>query len=289
MPGPVLAFALPVVLFLTFWALCYWPLADFINVVKATVKSGSAWIARSRAGKWTVGHSGPLGTYAPILLVIVLGGVTAICAGYLFGELVEQVRRSTSALYRADHAIHTWFGHEHQAAMTDLFKTATDIGGAAGLAVIVAVVTAILAVRKERASAIFVVVTAASGAILNLVLKTIFARTRPDLTTALTVARWYSFPSGHAMGSFITFGALAYIALRQPWPWVAKSAALAAALTMIVLVGLSRVYLGVHWTSDIAGGWSAGAVWLTSAMVAFEMLLRLRQRHGANEMPTSPW
>jgi undecaprenyl-diphosphatase len=80
------------------------------------------------------------------------------------------------------------------------------------------------------------------------------------------------------MGSCITFGALAYVALRQPWPWAAKSAALALALTMVVLVGLSRVYLGVHWASDIAGAWSASAVWLASAVVAFEMLLRLRQR-----------
>lgn len=276
----VFAFALPVVLFLTFWALCYWPLAGLINVAKATAKSGSAWFARSRVGKWTIGHSGPLGSYAPILLVIVLGGITAIFAGYLFGELVEQVRRSTSALYRADQAIHTWFGHERQPAMTVLFWTVTTLGGPAGLAVIVPVAAAILLVRKERASAIFLLVTASSGAILNLVLKTIFARTRPDLATALTVARWYSFPSGHAMGSYITFGALAYIALREPWPWVARSAALAIALTMIVLVGLSRVYLGVHWTSDIAGGWSAGTVWLVSAVVAFEMLLRLGQRRS---------
>jgi undecaprenyl-diphosphatase len=78
------------------------------------------------------------------------------------------------------------------------------------------------------------------------------------------------------MGSFITFGALAYIVLRQTWPWLAKSAGLAIAMTMVVLVGLSRVYLGVHWASDIAGGWSAGTVWLASAVSAFEIILRLR-------------
>jgi membrane-associated phospholipid phosphatase len=287
MPPSFLAFALPVVLFLTFWALCYVPLAGLVGVAKATAKSGSAWVARSRVGKWTIGHSGPIGSYAPILLVMALGGIAAIGAGYLFVELAEQVRLTTSAVYRADQAIHTWFGHERRPAMTVLLSTATTIGGTAGLGVIVAVVVAVLLVLKERASAIFLVVTAGAGALLNLGLKMIFARARPDLATALAVARWYSFPSGHAMGSFITFGALAYIALRQPWPWVAKSAGLAIALTIVVLVGLSRVYLGVHWTSDIAGGWSAGAVWLASAVVAFEMLLRLRQRRrGAG--PTSP-
>ena len=287
MPPSLLAFALPVVLFLTFWALCYMPLAGLVRVAKAGAKMGSAWIARSRVGKWAIGHSGPIGSYAPILLVMALGGIAAISAGYLFVELAEQVRRTTSAVYRADQAIHTWFGHERQPAMTVLLSTATTIGSTAGLGAIVAAVVTMLVLLKERASAIFVVVTAGAGALLNLGLKMIFARARPDLASALAVARWYSFPSGHAMGSFITFGALAYIALRQPWPWVAKSASLAIALTIVVLVGLSRVYLGVHWTSDIAGGWSAGTVWLVSAVVAFEMLLRLRQRRrGAG--PTGP-
>jgi undecaprenyl-diphosphatase len=287
MPSSALAFALPVLLFLTFWGLCYRPLAGLVWVVEAGVKSGSAWLVRSRMRKWTTGQSGPLGSYAPILLVMVVGAIAAIGAGYLFVELAEQIRLTTSAVDRADLAIQTWFGHERQPAMTVLFSTATSIGGALGLGAIVAVVAAMLLVRKERASAIFVVVTAGVGALLNLGLKAIFARARPDLASALIQARWYSFPSGHAMGSFITFGALAYIALRRPWPWAAKSAALAMALTMVVLVSVSRVYLGVHWGSDIIGAWSAGTVWLASAVVAFEMLLRLRQRRrGA--APASP-
>ena len=131
------------------------------------------------------------------------------------------------------------------------------------------------------------IVTAGVGALLNLGLKLIYARARPDLTSAIAVARWYSFPSGHAMNSFITFGALAYIALRQPWSWMAKSAGMAVALTMATLITMSRVYLGVHWASDVVGGWSAGTVWLASTVTAFEMLLRVRQRRrGA--APTGP-
>jgi undecaprenyl-diphosphatase len=287
MPPSFLAFALPFVLFLTFWALCYTPLAGLARAVTTGMKSGSAWVARSRVGKWAVRHSGPIGPYASILLVMAFGGISAIGAGYVFGELVEQFRLTTSVVYRADQAIHTWFGHERQPAMIAVLRTATTIGSMVGLAAIVAVVAAVLLVRKERASAIFVVVTAGVGALLNLGLKMIFARTRPDLASALAVARGYSFPSGHAMDSFITFGALVCIAFRQHWPWNAKSAVLAIALTMVVLVGLSRVYLGVHWASDIAGGWSAGTVWLTCAVMAFEMLLRLRERRRGGA-PTGP-
>jgi undecaprenyl-diphosphatase len=275
-PLSVLAFAAPVILFLAFWALCYWPLASFNRVVEASAKRGSARLLSSRAGIWAARHAGPFGPYAPMVLVLVLGGAAAVGAGYLFVELAEQARLTTSIVYRVDQAVHTWFGHMRQPAVTVLLGTATNIGGTAGLATLVSVVAALLLARHQRASAIFVVVTAGAGALLNLGLKLIFARARPDLASAIAEARWYSFPSGHAMSSFITFGALAYLVLRQPWPWVARSAGLSVAMTMVVLVGLSRVYLGVHWASDIAGGWSAGTVWLISAVAAFEMLLRLR-------------
>jgi hypothetical protein len=208
------AFVLPVVLFLIFWALFYKPLAGLISVVKESAKSGAAWIARSRVWIWSVGHSGSLGSYAPILLVIAVGAIAAIGAGFLFAELVEQVPLTSSVVYRADQAIHTWFGHERQPAMTTLFETATNVGGTVGQGALVAVVAAMLLVRKQRTSAIFVAVTAGTGALLNLGLKMIFERTRPDLATALIAARWYSFPSGHAMDSFITFGTLAYLHVR---------------------------------------------------------------------------
>lgn len=278
-----LAVVLPLGLFLTFWALCYL-LGSLIGVVKLAVKRGAGWVGRSRVGKWTTRHSGGLRSYAPVLLVMALGGVAAVGAGFLFAELVEQLRLNTSGVYRFDQAVHAWFEHERTPGMTSLLRTVTMIGGSLGLGTLVGITALVLFIRKERASAVFVVVTAGAGMLLNLGLKLIFARKRPDLKTAIAVARWYSFPSGHAMNSFIVFGALAYIALRQHWQWTAKSASLAIGLTMVALIGLSRVYLGVHWTSDIAGGWSAGTVWLMSAVVAYEMVLRLRQRRrGAHE------
>jgi undecaprenyl-diphosphatase len=274
----VVVFAVPVLLFVTFWALCYRPLAHIISVAKAGAKRGSAWVIRSRLGKWAIAHSGTFGSYAPILLVMAAGGVAAMGAGYVFVELAERIQLTTSVVYRADRAIHGWFLHERQAGLTALLSAMTTTGSGLGLGAIVAAVATTLLVRKERASAIFVVVTVGAGALLNQGLKTIFARARPDMASAIGIVRSYSFPSGHAMESCIAFGALAYLALRQPWPWAARSAGLALAATMVALVGVSRVYLGVHWASDIAGGWSAGTVWLAFAVVAFEMLLRLRQR-----------
>lgn len=278
LPSLLVAAALPVILFLALWALIHGPLIHLVHAVKAGARSVSRRIARSAAGIWISGHSGPFGRYAPSLLIVGVGGLTALGAGCLFVELAEHLRRETSTVNAVDQAVHAWFGQERQPALTALLGSVTQFGGTIALSVIVAGVAAVLLVRRDRATAVFLIATTGAGALLNLGLKLIFERERPDLSSAITIARWFSFPSGHAMASFITFGALAYIALRQPWSWGRTSACLAVAHTMVVLVGLSRVYLGVHWVSDIAGAWSAGAVWLATAVVAFEMLLRLHRR-----------
>jgi undecaprenyl-diphosphatase len=280
LPSLLVATALPMILFLALWALIHGPLIHLVHAVKAGARGVSGWISRSAAGIWLGSHSGPFGRYAPILLIVAGGGLTALGAGYLFVELAEHLRRDTSTVNAVDQAVHAWFGQVRQPARTALLGSVTQFGGTIALAAIVAGVAAILVARKERATAVFLIATTGIGALLNLGLKMIFERERPDLSSAISVARWFSFPSGHAMGSFITFGALAYIALRQPWSWGRASACLAAAQTVVLLVGLSRVYLGVHWVSDIAGAWSAGAVWLVTAVVAFEMLLRLHRGAG---------
>jgi undecaprenyl-diphosphatase len=285
----LLDFTIPVVLFLVLWMAFYYPLAGVALGVKAAVKLGSARLARTGLARWATGYSGWKGlrSYAPILLVVGLGGLAALGAGYLFLSLALHFRLTTSAVYRADQAAHAWFQHQRSPGLTALFSTMTLIGGTIGLSSLVAVLLTLLLVWKERASALYLVLTAVGGALLNLGLKMIFARARPDLTSAISVARWYSFPSGHAMDSFVVFGSMAYLALRQPWRWRVESACLAGALTLAALIGVSRIYLGVHWLSDIIGGWCAATVWLATTTVAFEMLLRLRQRRRGAQ-PSAP-
>jgi hypothetical protein len=139
MPAAVLVSLAPVALFLTFWALCYWPLAGLASVLKAGAKRASAWVVR---------RSGPIGSYASIFLVIAVGGVAAIGAGRLFVELAEQVQLTTSAVNHDDQAIHTWVGHERQAAITALLTTATTMGGPVAGASIVAAVAVASPVEK---------------------------------------------------------------------------------------------------------------------------------------------
>ncbi|HVT61156.1 MAG TPA: phosphatase PAP2 family protein [Thermoanaerobaculia bacterium] len=288
-PTLPVAFALPVVVFLALWAALYFVFGALEIGLRATAQRASARVVRTRLARWTVAHSGWSGlrSSTPMVLVLILGGIAAFAAGWAFIEIAEHFRLTTSSVYHADHAVNAWFQNERHPAFTALLDAATVAGGPLGMASVVILVAAGLLLRKHGASAVFVVVAAVGGALLNLALKMIFERVRPPAAAAIAVAKGYSFPSGHAMGSFVVLGSIAYVVLRQTFRWKGKSALLAMLVTAILLVGLSRVYLGVHWISDIAGGWSAGAVWLATATVAFETLLRVRQlRHGVSPPST---
>src|SRR5437763_7286284 len=110
------------------------------------------------------------------------------------------------------------------------------------MGVLVAVVAISLFLQKKIASAIFTIVTAIGGFLLNAGLKAIFMRARPDAATAIALANWYSFPSGHAMASFIILGSMAYLTLRIASGWLVKSAIFSFIVMLIILVGMSRLY-----------------------------------------------
>lgn len=270
----------PVALFMLLWALYFKPLAGIALATQAAAKGMAAWVARTGLGKraqssaaWTRAR-----TYSRIVIVLMLGVAAAIGAGVLFTEIAERVRVASSAVNRFDQAVWSFLATERFPWLTSMFDAATLAGGWVGMVSLVLVTAAVLVKRNDRSSAVFVVGTAAGGELLNTALKAYFARARPDLSVALASANWYSFPSGHAMSSFIVLGAISYVVLRQPWRWKVKSAFLAGATSFVLLVGLSRVYLGVHWASDIAGGWTAATMWLAAVTVAFELALRRRKR-----------
>lgn len=271
--------AIPLIIFLTLWVLFYLPLAGVGSLVGKAARGASTWVGQTRLGRWTAGRRGwhGLRPYLPLVVVILAGAIIAAIAAHVFVELAQDYGVATSRVYRIDRAAHDWFFQERQAGFTSLLRDITFFGGGMGILLVVGSATTVLILFKEPNLAGYLAGTAIGGIILNSGLKLLFARTRPDLASAAAVAHWYSFPSGHAMESFIVYGALAYITLRQPWPWKIDSAVLALAVTMIILIGLSRVYLGVHWVSDIAGGWSAGAVWLVTATVAFDMVMRRKK------------
>jgi undecaprenyl-diphosphatase len=228
--------------------------------------------------------------YLPVVAIIAGGLVLAFVAGDAFADLAEMMHANSPQLRRIDTAVHDAAVYYRDTSSTTFFVAAAMTGSPTGLGVISLAVILAIALR-HRYRAIYLAVTIAGGAILNLVLKSMFERQRPDLSAALRHAHGYSFPSGHAMGSTVVFGSLAYLIFRTKWPWRLRSFLMSLSIAAIIAVCASRIYLGVHWTSDIGAGISAGGLWVGATTTAYEVFRRVRrvreQRLAANETSLS--
>ncbi|RWB54512.1 MAG: phosphatase PAP2 family protein [Mesorhizobium sp.] len=151
----------------------------------------------------------------------------------------------------------------------------TALGSTSVLVLITSAVIIYLLLIRRPATALFVFVAVAGGQVLSSLLKFEVDRPRPDLVSHLVNETSFSFPSGHAMLSAITYLTLGSLAARFLPDRATKVFLLALAVLVTVLVGTSRVYLGVHWPSDVLAGWCAGFAW---AMLCW-LAARLLQRH----------
>jgi membrane-associated phospholipid phosphatase len=225
-------------------------------------------------------------SWAPVLSILIAGFAAAALTGWIFAELAEELREASPRLLAIDERIHGAAVNLHTHAGTDFFTFFTLVGTPVGLALLCVIVSILLAIEKRYRWVAYLAVTTGVGALLNISLKAYFARERPDLSVALRHASGYSFPSGHAMGAAVVFGALAYVGLRRFKTWRARSATLAIAVTSILAIALSRIYLGVHWVTDIVAGISAGTLWVVAATLAYETFRRvrlIRSRRGESE------
>jgi undecaprenyl-diphosphatase len=169
----------------------------------------------------------------------------------------------------------------------------TSLGGYPVVILTTVCAIGFLLITGKRHAALLVFVSTGGGMLLSSELKGLFERPRPDLVPHAVQVYTMSFPSGHAMlsaATYLTLGAL--LARVQPRPWV-RLYLLAVAVALTLLIGASRVYLGVHWPTDVLAGWSAGAAW---AMLCWTVALWLQRRgkvetgaeDGRGDMMASP-
>jgi undecaprenyl-diphosphatase len=142
-------------------------------------------------------------------------------------------------------------------AMRDL----TALGSSTVLVLFVLAVAGALLARGQYHALVFLLVAALGGMLLNNLLKPFFGRARPDIALRLTEVTSLSFPSGHAMGSAVIYFTLAALLARLVEPRALKLYFLGLAALLSFLVGASRVYLGVHYPSDVLAGWTVGLAW----------------------------
>ncbi|HVT04346.1 MAG TPA: phosphatase PAP2 family protein [Thermoanaerobaculia bacterium] len=284
----IAAFLLFIAAFLLVWGVIYiaMPLANRSKRVASRLFGASLMkmtplrdaIARSREkSTWAA--------YLPAALLTAAGLIIALVTGDQFLDLAEAFRHSTPAVVKVDHGVHDWMQTHRSHPATVLFTAFTVLGSPPVMGGIVLLVAAVLFLRHRPRWAGYLLLTAGGGAALNQDLKYYFARQRPDLTVAMRQASGFSFPSGHSMGSVVVFGALAYLAWRTITNWKLRSAAFAFSLCCVLAIALSRVYLGVHWTTDIFAGISAGTLWVVTTTCAYEAFRRIhRLREGRPEV-----
>ncbi len=161
-----------------------------------------------------------------------------------------------------DEQIMQWVMGVCSPLLTDVFLFFTVLGSMRVIIYFGAAVLLALLLFKRWRSMQFLIASVVVGELLERILKITIGRTRPDASFSLISSDGYAFPSGHATTAMVFYGALLFIL----WSWCQKrwqknGVAFLAAM-LILLVGLSRIYLGVHWMSDVLGGWLLGAITL---------------------------
>lgn len=152
--------------------------------------------------------------------------------------------------------------------LTSIVKVITDFGSVKYITVLVFVLSMGLLFFKKIYLSFFVAATSSVGAAFNLFLKSLFQRERPDISQIIH-AKGFSFPSGHSMGSIIFYGSVAFVIIHITRKTSLRYIGVTLMTLLILSIGISRIYLGVHFPTDIIGGYAAGGAWLLICITVF--------------------
>ena len=203
------------------------------------------------------------------VVAIVLFVVGGLASEVLEGESFAIDRTIMLALRTPGHLAQPIGPGWLPAVMRDI----SAFGGVTGLTMITLLAAGSLMATRNPRTAGFVIVAISAGAILASWLKTVFLRPRPDLVPHLVDVSNASFPSGHAMNSAIVYLILAALVARTQQDRDVRLYVQAAAIALTLVVGVSRVYLGVHWPSDVVAGWCVGALWAMLCSMVFHRVI----------------
>ena len=211
---------------------------------------------------------------------LLLGFVAAIGLAVTFGALAGEMlegdfgafdRNFLLALRNPDDLATPIGPHFIQTAMLDI----TALGSETILTLVTIMALGFLVLRKRYRQSLLVAAAVGGGAILSGILKSLFSRARPDVVPRLAEVSSGSFPSGHAMNSAIIYLTLAVLIARSYEDARTRSFIVGLATLATLTIGFSRLYLGVHWPTDVAAGWLVGLAWaLMMGMIAITLQKR---------------
>ena len=209
-----------------------------------------------------------------VLLKLILMAVLFIGFAYV----AKEVRDNETINF--DRSVLLFF-HDHRNGVLDqIVPMLTNFGGAIFVVLFTACLSGYYIYTKRRSTAFRVIASIGGAAALNLVLKAIFERSRPDLWHQIVTEHGFSFPSGHAMAS----SALAATVISIFWYGRARYITLVLGMLYVLLIGMSRLYLGVHYPTDILAGWIVSIGWV----LVVNALIRDHHRHSLRQSRVDP-
>jgi membrane-associated phospholipid phosphatase len=211
-----------------------------------------------------------------------------VLAGSLwaFGAIVDETIREGEV--RTDERVAEWLHGRATDPFTDVFRVITTFGNFATLLTVTVLAVAFLWWRRRQTDALFVALAFLGAQVLSSGMKLGFRRERPFFPDPLATESTFSFPSGHSLVSLAVYGSIALLLAREVRKRAWHVLLLAGTGLLVLAIGFSRLYLGVHFLSDVLAGWAAGAAWLALLYVALELRSRYISRYLASTKEYSP-
>ena len=225
-------------------------------------------LGRLAVGRLTLAAAAWLGLGLAVSAFVVWG----------FAEITEEVIEGESRAF--DRAVLLWIEANVPSWLDGPMRAVTALGYYWAVLPLLAAASAAFLLRGWRLSAVLLVVSTAGGVFLTTVLKSVFRRARPEIIDSGYAAGFYSYPSGHATVAVGFYGALTLILayhLRGPARW----AVVASGAVVVLAIGFSRLYLGVHYPTDVLAGFLAAPLWLVSVGSVYVLWLSARRLRAA--------
>ncbi|BBH63900.1 hypothetical protein ACTI_05850 [Actinoplanes sp. OR16] len=205
----------------------------------------------------------------------VLGLIAVLAVGLGFGVLLLLVRFHWGPLHTLDSdvaaGLNSWASGSE--TTVKVLQQISSAGGRGFLIPLVALLVLLLIIRKQPRPALYMVVAGAGALILDPSLKSLIGRLRPVVEVPVAQAPGNSFPSGHALGSMVVYGMIVLVflpAVRRRW----RPVFIGAAAVVVAAIGFTRIALGVHFLSDVLGGWLLGIAWIGVTAYVFQLWRR---------------
>ncbi|WOD43482.1 phosphatase PAP2 family protein [Hwangdonia lutea] len=206
----------------------------------------------------------------PYVIALVLALVFVVVGINVFIELTETL--TTDVLVQYDTMVTDYIISFRSSALTNYFVFVTHVGDVYGYLTVLAIsIFLSLVIFKRKKYVVQISVVLFLSALSNLVLKRFINRARPSIEHMVSVET-LSYPSGHAMSAMAFYGFIIYLFYKFNMNGFIKFTAIFILSLLILSIGISRIYLGVHFPSDILGGFIAGAIWVVFCIVVFNMI-----------------